>query len=168
MLLIRHEMPEDAPEVRSLLIQAFNRPDEADVVEALRSRGAISLALVALVERQVVGHILFSPVTIGAKSSNLKAIGLAPLAVLPDYQGQGIGSQLVQQGLSECRKAGYQIVVVLGEPAFYQRFGFQAASGFGIRYEDVPEAFFLLKELQSGALVGRTGIVEYQPEFRGV
>jgi putative acetyltransferase len=122
MLLIRHEMPEDAPEVRSLLIQAFNRPDEADVVEALRSRGAISLALVALVERQVVGHILFSPVTIGAKSSNLKAIGLAPLAVLPDYQGQGIGSQLVQQGLSECRKAGYQIVVVLGEPAFYQPF----------------------------------------------
>jgi putative acetyltransferase len=125
------------------------------------------LSLVALLGDQVVGHILFTPVKIESADSSFEAVGLGPMAVLPAYQRKGIGSRLVQSGIEECRRAGHEVVVVVGHPEYYPRFGFLPAKRFGIRYEEeVPEEVFMVLELREGALAGRSGIVRYQPEFR--
>ena len=169
MVAILHERPEDANAVRFVLEEAFGQSNEADLVDALRRRGALTLSLVALRENEVVGHIVFSPVTIESAGSSFNAIGLGPMAVLPPYQGKGIGSQLVRVGLEQCRKAGHEIVVVLGHPDFYGTFGFVSTRHRDIRCEfDVPDDVFMVMELRQGALAGRGGLVKYQPEFKSV
>jgi putative acetyltransferase len=166
MVAIRDESREDAGAIRFVLEQAFGESNEADLVEMLRRRGAITLSLVAVQENEVVGHILFSPVTIESGGSSLNAIGLGPMAVLPPYQRKGIGSQLVRIGLEQCGHAGHEIVVVVGHPEYYPRFGFAPAKQRGIRCEfDVPDDVFMVLELREGAVGGRGGIVKYQPEF---
>jgi len=113
-----------------------------------------------------VGHILFSPVTVQSDGASWGAMGLGPMAVLPEHQGKGIGSQLVEVGLEECRKTWYEVVVVLGHPEFYPRFGFEPSKPLGIRWEkDVPEEVFMVTELREGALAERGGVVKYLPEF---
>jgi putative acetyltransferase len=88
------------------------------------------------------------------------------MAVLPSYQQRGIGSQLVREGLEQCRRVGHEVVVVLGHPHYYPRFGFAPAKSYGIEYEpNVPEEAFMVTELRAGALAGRRGKVKYQPEF---
>jgi putative acetyltransferase len=165
--LIRRERSQDIPGIRHVNEQAFDRPDEADIVDSLRQRGALVLSLVALLDEQGVGHIGFSPVTIKSEKSSFEAIALGPMAVLPSHQRLGIGSQLVWVGLEKCRKMGQSIVIVLGHPEFYPRFGFKPALPFGIRWEqDVPAEVFMVAELQEGALKGRGGVVVYQPEFQ--
>ena len=135
----------------------------------MRRRNAFTLSLVALLADQIVGHILFTPVRIESGDSSFEAVGLGPMAVLPAYQRKGIGSRLVQAGLEECRRAGHEIVVLVGHPEYYPRFGFLPAKRFGIRYEEeVPEKPFMLVDLRKGALAGRSGIVSYQPEFGSV
>jgi len=166
MVAIRDESREDAGAIRFVLEQAFGESNEADLVEMLRRRGTITLSLVAVQENEVVGHILFSPVTIESAGSSLNAIGLGPMAVLPPYQRKGIGSQLVRIGLEQCAQAGHEIVVVVGHPEYYPRFGFAPAKQRGIRCEfDVPDDVFMVLELREGAVGGRGGIVKYQPEF---
>jgi putative acetyltransferase len=126
------------------------------------------LSLVALLDEQVVGHIVFSPVTIKSSKSSFEAIAFRPMAVLPSHQRSGIGSQLVRVGLEEYRKMGQSIVIVLGHSEFYPHFGFKPSLPFGIRWEqDVPAEVFMVAELNEGALKGRGGVVVYQPEFRG-
>jgi putative acetyltransferase len=169
MISILHERPEDTNAIRFVLEEAFGQSNEADLVDALRHRGALTLTLVALRENEVVGHILFSPVTIESPGSSFHAIGLGPMAVLPPYQGKGIGSRLVRAGLEQCRRAGHEIVVVLGHPDFYGRFGFVPTRHRGIHCEfDVPDDVFMIMELRQGALAGRGGLVKYQPEFKSV
>jgi putative acetyltransferase len=168
-LIIRQEASGDAKAIRHVSEQAFGQTEEADLVEALRRRGAFTLSLVALLADQIVGHILFTPVRIESGDSSFEAIGLGPMAVLPAHQRKEIGSRLVRAGLEECGRAGHEIVVVVGHPEYYPRFGFLPAKRFGIRYEEeVPEEVFMLVELREGALAGRSGIVRYQPEFRSV
>jgi len=167
MAVIRHEKPEDIAAVRHVNEQAFGRPAEANLVDALRSRGQAMLSLVAVEDGRVVGHILFSPVTIESGERTFSAVGLAPMAVLPELQHRGVGSQLVKAGLDECRKAGCERVVVLGHPEYYPRFGFVPASSFGIRCEyDVPDEVFMAFELREGAMLNCAGIAKYQPEFK--
>ena len=166
MTIIRREEPEDASAVRRVNEQAFGRKDEADLVDALRLRDELLISLVAIEDGQVVGHILFSPVMIQSQKTSFGALGLGPMAVSLEYQGQGIGSQLVEAGLEECRKAGHEAVVVLGHPGFYRRFGFAPSKPLGIRWEkDVPEEVFMVTELREGALAEREGVVKYLPEF---
>ena len=166
MLTIRQEISGDAIGIRYVNKQAFGSMVEADIIEKLRLRRGFILSLVASQGTQVAGHILFSPVTIESESSVITAAGLGPMAVLPEYQRQGIGSQLVRAGLEELRHTSYDIVVVLGHPAYYPRFGFSPASSYGIRSEyDVPEEAFMVLELRQGALAGISGVVKYQPEF---
>ena len=182
MILIRTETLEDHSFVRLVNELAFGRSNEADLVDALRAHAHPCISLVAVVDEQValesdklpayrsiVGHIFFSPVSIETESGDFTAMGLAPMAVLPEQQNQGIGSQLVREGLKECLRLGENIVVVLGHPNYYPRFGFVPASlkGLGSEYR-VPDEVFMVAELTEGALAGRRGLVRYHPEFGNV
>jgi putative acetyltransferase len=169
MLLIRGERPEDIAEIHEVHELAFGRPAEGDLVDVLRAKRKATLSLVAVEDDRIVGHIFFSPVTIGAGDRELPAVGLAPMAVLPERQRQGIGAQLVKTGLLECRNAGYDCVVVLGHPTYYPRFGFVPASQYGLKSEyAVPDEAFMVLTWHEGVLKDRGGVVRYQPEFGGV
>lgn len=159
-------MPEDVKAVRYVNQQAFGQKEEAEIVDKLRNRNVVTLSLVAIQGNQIVGHILFSPVIIESEHSNFEAIALAPMAVLPPYQRKGIGSQLVRASLKECQCLSHEIVVVLGHPNYYPRFGFIPAKSKGITCEfEVPDEAWMILELREGALAGRRGIVKFQPEF---
>jgi putative acetyltransferase len=108
---------------------------------------------------------MFSPVTIAPEQAGFNGIGLAPVAVLPEFQKKGIGSHLICEGLERCRDAGYQIVVVLGDHTFYERFGFSRAGDYGLGNEYGVDEDFMAIELSEGALAQVTGTVKYQPEF---
>lgn len=169
MLLIRPEIPEDVTAIRHVVHHAFGRTAEADLVDALRRNGKTILSMVAEDNGRIVGHIYFSPVVIETQQQKLFGAGLAPLAVWPERQNEGIGSMLVERGLIECRNAGERFVVVLGHPEYYPRFGFIPASRFNIKSEyDVRDEAFMALELQKNALQNCAGIARYQPEFNGV
>lgn len=169
MIVIRPEQPEDIAIIHQVVEQAFGNPAEAQLVDTLRRNGKAILSLVAEDNGRVIGHILFSEVVIDAVAGQLKGIGLAPLAVSPERQNEGIGSLLTEQGLELCRKAGYPFIVVLGHPEYYPRFGFIPASRFGIKSEyDVRDEVFMIMEVREGSLAGFAGVVKYQPEFNEV
>jgi len=166
MIEIRPEITADIPAIRLVNERAFEQRTEADLIDALRRAGAITLSLVAVENERVIGHILFSPVTIESAGSSFPAIGLGPMAVLPHHQRKGIGSQLVRAGLDKCRAAGHEIVIVLGHAEYYPRFGFRPSKPLGIQWEhDVPEEAFMVCELREGALAGLQGTVKYHPAF---
>jgi putative acetyltransferase len=166
---IRSEKPEDVPAIRIVNERAFGGAAEADLVDALRRNGKAPISLVAEDDGRVVGHILFSPVTIETSERELVGVGLAPMSVIPERQNQRIGSLLVEEGLRRCREVGHRFVVVLGHPNYYPRFGFVPAGRFGIKSEyDVADEVFMVMELREGALRGCAGMVKYQPEFNEV
>ncbi|MEG4024628.1 N-acetyltransferase [Microcoleus sp. S13C4] len=129
---------------------------------------ASTFSFVAVQSDRIVGQIFFSPVAVEGKGSkNLSILGLAPVAVLPNYQRQGIGTLLIREGLKECGRSGFQAVVVLGHQDFYSRFGFIPASRKSLKCEyDVPDEAFMVLELESGALEDCSGTVKYRSEFR--
>lgn len=168
MITIRAEAAEDIRAVHRVNELAFGQPDEADLVDALRAAARPYISLVAVSQGRVVGHIFFSPVTLEAEASTCAILSLAPMAVLPEYQRQGVGSRLVREGLKECQRIGCDAVVVLGHPEYYPRFGFVPASQRGLRCEyPVPDEVFMVAELKPNALSG-PGLVKYRPEFGGV
>lgn len=147
---------------------AFQSHYEANVVECLRLNCVEIYSLVAKFGEQVVGHILFSPVHIVQdQGRSIKGMGLGPLAVLPDYQGQGIGMSLSQAGMLRMKQIGYPFVVVLGHPGYYPRFGFNPASTYGIRcaFENVPDEAFMICVFNSKVMQGVKGVAHYRPEF---
>ena len=169
MITVRRESPEDREAVRRANDLAFGQPGEADLVDALRGVAQPLISLVAVEGGDVVGHILFSPVSIESGDSMWSALGLGPMAVLPERQNRGIGSQLVRRGLAECGRLGHGIVVVVGHPEFYPRFGFSPARAKGLECEyEVPDEAFMVAELVPGALRGVNGVVRYRPEFAGL
>lgn len=167
--IVRPERPEDRSDVHRVNELAFARAEEADLVDALRSSGVELISLVAEREREIVGHILFSPVAVDTDNSRTCLSGLAPMAVVPMLQRTGIGTKLVLAGLSALREKGERGVVVLGHPAYYPRFGFAPANRFGLRWEvDCPEEAFMALELKPGGLTGVRGVVRFRPEFAKV
>ena len=167
MVTIRQEIPEDIDAIRYVNEQAFGQKDEANLAGKLRDMDKVILSLVAVEGKQIVGHILFSPVSVETEGVNLEAIALAPMAILPTHQRKGIGSRLVRAGLDECQYLGHKIVFVVGHPDYYPRFGFTLAKREGIDCEfEVPEEAWMVLELREGALAGRRGTVRFQPEFQ--
>lgn len=164
---IRPDAPSDHARVARLHRLAFGQPAEADLVDRLRAAGRASVSLVAEEERGVVGHILFSPVTLDPPPDPVPCwLGLAPLAVLPERQRGGIGAALVRAGLEAARRAGATAVVVLGHPGYYPRFGFAPASRVGLRcVYDAPDEAFMALALMPGGFEGRSGLVRYAAEF---
>jgi putative acetyltransferase len=170
---VRPEAPADHDAVYRVHERAFGRADEAHLVERLRREAHPHLSLVAEAEGDVVGHIFFSPVKVespGDPSGNPPvAMGLAPMAVLPGRQQQGIGTQLVHEGVAACRRQGVEALVVLGHPDYYPRFGFRPARTWGLRCTyDVPEEAFMAMAVKKGALRDRSGTVRYHPAFDAV
>lgn len=164
---IRAETEADGAGVRAVNEAAFETPAEADLVEALRRKDVSLVSLVAEIEGGVVGHILFSPVSLTGHG-HLKLMGLAPMAVVPDHQCKGIGSALVREGLARCKDLGYCAVVVVGHAEYYPRFGFVPAHRHGLRCEyEVPADVFMVAELEAGALNGASGLVRYDDAFAG-
>ena len=158
------ELPAHWPAVHALNVAAFGQPGEANLVDALRAQARPTVSLIAEENGDVIGHILFSPVTVGGHRGLL--MGLGPMAVAPSRQRRGIGSALVLMGLAECRSVGAQAVVVLGHPEFYPRFGFIPADRFGLRCEyDVPHEAFMALELCPAALGDISGTVRYHAAF---
>lgn len=165
-LLVRDENEPDHEAVRRVNRLAFGQDAEAHLVDALRDGGFARVSLVAEKEGQVVGHILFSDLAIVTESGTVAALALAPMAVLPAFQRQGIGSALIRRGLEVCKERGHRIVVVLGHADYYPRFGFSAklAELLESPYGGGPS--HMAAELVPGALQGVNGRVEYAPPFR--
>lgn len=163
---IRYEKPGDISAIRRVNQAAFETGAEADLVDALREKNDHVISMVAEKEDRIIGHIMFSPVTLTAGGAEITLLGLAPMAVLPDYQKQGVGSGLVETGLAECRRQGYPAVVVLGHPDYYPRFGFGPSQKYHIssEYDVAPEVFMII-ELQPGILAGKSGIAKYHEAF---
>jgi putative acetyltransferase len=163
-LIIRPENTSDLDAIRQVNRMAFAQEDEARLVDALRDGGYVRLSLVAQDEERVVGHILFSDLPIITDTGTVPALALAPMAVLPALQRQGIGSELVRRGLDRCREQGHRIVVVLGHPHFYRRFGFTPELAQPLLSPCRGEAW-MATELVRGALDRVRGRVEYPPPF---
>jgi putative acetyltransferase len=166
MFLIRREQPQDISEIRQVNIQAFGREQEALVVDKLRKNCNSILSLVAFTDDKVVGHIMFSPAVIEGKHGKLVGTGLAPLAVLPEYQRKSIGTQLMQTAIARIKEGGCPYIIVIGHPEYYARFDFEQASRFGIRSEwEVPDEPFMILMLDRKAMDGITGVAKYRQEW---
>jgi putative acetyltransferase len=166
---IREEAPGDAAAVRHVEAAAFGRDGEADLVDALRADGHVVLSLVAVDGTDLVGHVLLSRAAIVDGDVRHPCLALAPVAVAPDRQRQGIGARLVESALDLARAHTHRIVVVLGHPSYYPRFGFRPAAPHGIRCPyDVPDDTFMVLGLDDDALADVHGLVEYAPAFSAV
>ncbi|MFH1964529.1 MAG: N-acetyltransferase [Acidobacteriota bacterium] len=164
---IRFEQPGDIEAVRKIYKKVFDQPVEAEIVDTLRTSCKDLISLVALFDSQVVGHILFSPATLSSPSGTLRGMGLAPMAVLPRYQGRGIGSSLVLQGIQHLRDRGCPYVIVLGHPEYYPRFGFIPASQRKItcQWKGVPREAFMILVLEEKIIPKTGGEARYMDEF---
>ncbi|PCI82154.1 MAG: GNAT family N-acetyltransferase [SAR86 cluster bacterium] len=167
-MIIRAENKEDFAAVQAIHLSAFPEAGESKLVTRLRENAQPIISLVAEVDGELVGHILFSPVTLDSKSS-LQLMGLAPMAVLPSQQRQGIGCALVKAGLAQCLLTKNGAVAVLGHPDFYPKFGFEPSTSFAIKSEyDVPAEVFMVVELEKDYLNGCSGTISYHEEFKSL
>lgn len=165
MIEIREEHPDDVDAIRNVNKRAFGQEQEGHIVDALRSNGAALLSLVATLNGRVVGHVMYSPITVG----DVTGAALGPMAVLPEHQRLGIGSKLVEAGNQKLKDAGWPFIIVLGHAHFYPRFGFTPASALGITCEwDVPADVFMVLILDQQKMDGISGSAKYRQEFSSV
>ncbi len=166
-IAIREERSTDAPAVREINELAFGQPEEANIVEEIRANCPEARSLVAVAEGAIVGHILFSPATIETDRGPVEGMGLAPMAVRPGRQRQGIGSSLVRRGLDLLRERSCPFVIVLGHPEFYPRFGFERACQYDLQsqWEGVPDEAFLVRFFDESLKPHVGGIARYRDEF---
>lgn len=167
MVRIRGEEIGDLESIRQVNLAAFGQPNEADLVDALRGVADPFISLIAEDDGEIVGHLCLTPVVVERNEAEpLVILGLAPMAVAPSRQNQGIGTQLVNAALEAARNAGFRAVVVLGHPDYYPRFGFEPAAPKGLTSEyDVPAPVFMVAELVEGAAAELQGVARYHPVF---
>lgn len=164
MIELRPAEPMDHAGVFEVETAAFGQEDEARLAERLRARGEADFECVARAHGEVVGHILFSPLLLARQQETLRGSALAPLAVRPDWQKRGVGSALVRMGLEFCASRGVDVVVVVGEPAYYSRFGFDSELG-RLLEAPFPYPYLQVVELESGVLSGGGWRVQYASSF---
>lgn len=168
MFTIRPEHGEELKKIGEINDLAFKGPNEAKLVEAIRESTFFipSLSLVAESSEGLIGHILFSLIMIETETRLLPTLGLAPMAVLPNFQNQGVGSALVREGLSRAEQQGFKHVFVLGHPNFYPKFGFKPSRPMGVEAPfSVPDDVFMAYEIKKNSLDGIQGKVKYPPAF---
>ncbi len=156
-------MDSDLDAIHRVHAAAFETDAEARLVDALRANGTLIVSLVAEVDGGIAGHIAFSPVTVDGK--DVGGIGLAPVAVLPAHQREGIGGALIRAGIAECERLAYGFVVLLGHPEYYPRFGFVKASSFNLGNEYGADDAFMAYEIKNGAIPAGGGLIRYAAEF---
>jgi len=162
---IRPEQPHDLPAIREVHRRAFGQDQEANIVDALRANGAVLVSLVATLGGEVVGHVVYSPATIGP----IEGAALGPIAVTPEHQKRGIGGQLIEAGNRILAATACPFTIVLGHPTYYPRFGFVPARTRGISCEwDVPDDVFMVLSLDEGRMQGVSGLASYRHEFSTV
>jgi putative acetyltransferase len=169
-VIIRREEERDRPSVYEVNRLAFGQENESKLVDNIRKGENFipELSLVAEAENEVIGHCLFSKITIVGGTVH-ETLSLAPVAVVPKHQEQGVGGKLIRKGLDEARRLGFDSVIVLGHPEYYPRFGFRKASEWGIRCPfEAPDEAFMAMELREGALKDKAGTVSFPKEFIGV
>ena len=167
MIAIRPEQSGDIAAVRTINETAFSQPTEAAIVDALRNACPDLVSLVAVEDHEILGHIFFSPVSVSGGREVTQGMGLAPMAVLPDRQHQGIGSMLVEAGIETMRERNCPFIIVLGHPEYYPRFGFVPASQYSLscQWDGVPDEAFMVLVLDEDAMVGVSGTARYRDEF---
>ena len=165
-MFIREEGLRDPPAIHAVHLAAFGREDEGRLVDRLRQDGKVVASLVAVEDRKVVGHVLFSDLRIETQTGTLVAVALAPVAVLPGWQRRGIGSDLIREGLEVCRERGKAAVIVVGDPEFYSHFGFSWELARRLRspYSGAGRAWMAL-ELTEDVLANVYGLVQYPEAF---
>ena len=166
MIEIRDECPGDIAAIRDVNKRAFGQDQESNIVDALRSNGAALISLVATLDSRVVGHVMYSPLSVGGE---VTGAALGPLAVVPEYQRQGIGTRLVEAGNRALKDKGCPFIIVVGHAKYYPRFGFRRASTHGITCEwEVPDDVFMLLVLDQARMQGVSGLAKYRHEFSSV
>jgi putative acetyltransferase len=162
MVAVRFERHDDVSAIHTVHASSFPTDAEARLVDLLRQSLRLTVSLVAVSDGSVVGHVAFSPVTV---ATGAVGVGLGPVAVVQSHRRRGIAAQLIEAGLGACRALGMGWAVVLGKQAYYQRFGFRAASAFGLSDEFKGGPAFQVVELLPGGLPSGAGMVKYSPEF---
>ena len=166
-ITIHPETAADHDAIRHVNQESFGQDAEGHLVDALRNGGFVRLSLAAELDGRLVGHVLFSDIQIVSDDDSVDALALAPMAIVPEHQRKGIGSALIESGLEQCRQDGHRIVIVLGHPNYYPRFGFSPELAAPLQSQYAGEAFMAL-ELAPGALEGVGGEVKYSPPFDAV
>ena len=167
MIEIREEKQADYDSVRMVNDLAFGQPEEGRIVDKLRKTCQEIISLVAVSGEKIVGHIFFSPVVIRHNDTDIFGMGLAPMAVLPEFQKQGIGSSLVKEGLQRIKETDYPFIIVLGHEHYYPRFGFERASIYGLtaQWDGVPDEAFMVLIQNKSVMDGVSGVAKYRSEF---
>lgn len=167
MLNLREEMPQDIDAIREVNAAAFGRTAEGRLIERLRNGELVVVSLVAVIQGDVVGNIVFSALPIKTRTASIDAVALAPMAVRPEEQRRGIGTALANEGLRICKERGYAAAIVLGHPSYYRRFGFSQRMAEDIKGPYCGPAWMAL-ELIDGALADIVGSVTYPDAFDDV
>lgn len=171
-ILIRPEEPADIQQIYAIEAAAFQRSDEADLVNRLREAGAVWLSQVALLDGNIVGHALYSMATVSDGSAVHEYPALGPIAVAVDWQKQGIGAKLIKSGLQAAKDAGYGLMFLVGHPTYYPRFGFQPAQPLGFTSDYVKESsrheHFMVAALDSSLLGAVRGHLRFHSAFAGL
>jgi putative acetyltransferase len=167
LIKIREEKKEDYDAVQIVNDRAFGTPEEGRIINILREVCQETLSLVAVSDEKIVGHIFFSPVTIDQEDTQVIGMGLAPMAVLPEFQNQGIGSLLAKEGLRRIKETECPFIIVLGHINYYPRFGFERASKYGLKcqWDGVPDEAFMVLVLNKSTIAGISGVAKYRSEF---
>jgi putative acetyltransferase len=161
--MIRDALPSDYAAIGQVVRHAFDQDDEANLVEQLRVDGDALIELVAASDVAIQGHILYSPLTIVRASETLRAGALAPVAVLPAFQKQGLGGALIRAGNARCAELGCVAIIVLGHVEYYPRFGFSPTLAESLQ-APFSGPHFMALEIEPGALRGG-GTVQYAKAF---